>query len=166
MKLRKLEDGEDFRGIYNALNSYDGISDNDIIVVENEVGEYAYFGDLNTRLAIRAGASGAIIFGATRDMKETASLDFPVFAKSYNAADVRRRATLDYINKPIKVENKIINPGDMIFADICSVVVIYEEFISEVIDRALQTFQNENMIVKDILNEKSVLNIVQDRGTF
>ena len=37
LKLRALKDGEDFRGIYDALASYEGIADNDIIIVENEV---------------------------------------------------------------------------------------------------------------------------------
>ena len=62
-KLRPLRDGEDFRGIYDALQTYEHIVPNDVIVVENGVPEYAYFGDLNARLAIRAGAVGAIIDG-------------------------------------------------------------------------------------------------------
>ena len=65
LKLRKIKGNEDFNKIYDALKSYEGISENDIIVVENEESEYAYFGDLNARLAIRAGAAGTIINGAT-----------------------------------------------------------------------------------------------------
>lgn len=94
LKLRALKENEDFNGIYNALDSYKEISENNIIVVENELKEYAYFGDLNARLAIRAGASGAIIDGVTRDLKQTQALNFPVFCRNYNAADVRKRATL------------------------------------------------------------------------
>lgn len=64
LRLRALKDGEDFHGIYDALESYAGISDNDIIVVENEINDFAYFGDLNATLALRSGASAAVIDGA------------------------------------------------------------------------------------------------------
>lgn len=166
LRLRKLDLNEDFSGIYNALDSYDGISDNDIIVVENEVKEYAYFGDLNARLAIRSGASGAIIAGATRDCNETIHLNFPVYAFNYNATDVRRRATVDFINKPITIKDVQINPGDLIFADDCAIVVIYQKFEEEVIERVLKTFENEKNITSDILNKKCVDQIVKDRGNF
>src|SRR5262249_14728262 len=74
LKLRALDDGEDFRGIYDALKSYERIVANDVIVVENGVPDFAYFGDLNARLAIRAGAVGAIIDGATRDSNNVRAL--------------------------------------------------------------------------------------------
>ena len=81
LKLRRLKEGEVFRRIYDALDSYDGIADNDIIIVENEVNDLAYFGDLNARLAIRSGTSGAIINGVTRDKNASKELNFPVFCK-------------------------------------------------------------------------------------
>ena len=166
LRLRELKEGEDFRGIYNALASYEGIADNDIIVVENEVKDFAYFGDLNARLAIRSGASGAIIDGATRDYNATCQLNFPVFARNYNAADVRRRATLDYINKPVKIDGVQVDPGDLIFADDCAVVVIYQKYEREVIDRVIGTFRNEKDIIDDILNKKEICQIICDRGNF
>lgn len=51
LRLKMLNENEDFRGIYDALKSYDGISENDVICVENEVPQYAYFGDLNASVA-------------------------------------------------------------------------------------------------------------------
>jgi regulator of RNase E activity RraA/CMP-N-acetylneuraminic acid synthetase len=166
IRLRALKENEDFKGIYKALDSYEGISENEIIVVENELNEYAYFGDLNTRLAIRAGASGAIIDGATRDLKQTQILNFPVFCKNYNASDVRKRATVDYINKPIKIQNEIVHPGDLIFADECSVVIIYKKTERTVIERILKVIDNEKNIAKDILQNMDVQTIIQKRGTF
>lgn len=166
LKLRALKEGEDFRGIYDALASYEGIADNDIIIVENEIKEYAYFGDLNAHLAIRSGASGAVVDGVTRDAHSTAQLNFPVFARGYNAADVRRRATLEYINKPIHIDGKMINPGDLVFIDECAMVVIYQKYENEVIDRVLNTFRNERDIINDILNKRHVNQIMNDRGAF
>ena len=172
LKLRALKPNEDFRGIYGALNSYEGITDNDIIIVENDIKEYAYFGDLNARLAIRSGAIATVVDGATRDLDETARLNFPVFARSYNSADVRRRATLDYINKPVKIFSDVssaynyVNPGDLIFIDDCSLVVIFQKFEKEVIERVINTFKNEKEIINDILEEKNISDICDIRGNF
>lgn len=166
LRLRALKEGEDFRGIYDALQSYDGITSNDVIVVENEIKDYAYFGDLNTRLAIRAGACATVVDGATRDLNETKTLNYPVFARSYNASDVRRRATTDYINKPVKISGKQVHPGDLIFIDECALVVLYQKYESEIISRVLKTFKNEKDIISDILENRNVFDICEKRGAF
>ena len=89
-----------------------------------------------------------------------------MFARSYNAADVRRRATVDYINKPVKIDGKTINPGDLIFIDECAMVVIYKKYEQEVIKRVLDVFYNEKAIVNDIVNNKHIDEILENRGTF
>lgn len=166
LKLRALNENEDFHGIYNALDSYKEVSENSIIVVENELREYAYFGDLNARLAIRAGASGAIIDGATRDLNQTQALNFPVFCKNYNAADVRKRATLDYTNKPIKINEEIISPGDLIFVDECSMVVIYQNTENNVLTKIMNVLENEKNISHDILKNCDTELILKNHGSF
>lgn len=166
LRLRKLMENEDYRGIYDALESYEAVSENSIIVVENEIGDFAYFGDLNARLAIRSGSIGAIINGATRDKQMTTNIGFPVFAKSYNSQDVRRRATLDYFDKPICIENVVIHPNDLIFADEGAVVVIYQEFEKYIIDKVFQTFKVEKDITTDILKEKNIKDLVCTHGNF
>lgn len=166
LRLRALHNGEDFNGIYKALESYKEVSENDVIIVENELKDYAYFGDLNARLAIRAGASAVIIDGVTRDLKQTQSLNFPVYARGYNAADVRKRATLDYINKPIIINNITISPGDLIFMDDCSMVVIYRKTEKNILDRIIKTINNEKNIVNDILTNVDTKEIIRNRGNF
>ena len=166
LRLRSLLPDEDFRGIYDALDSYEGIAENDIIVVENECAEYAYFGDLNARLAIRAGACGAVIDGMTRDRKQTELLGIPVFSRGYNATDVRRRAVLDYINKPIKIAGYTVTPGDLIFADENALVVIYQKHETEVLQRCLEALIKETKITKDIFEQTDVHDIVSMHGAF
>lgn len=166
LKLRSIKDGEDFNGIYDALASYEGITENEIIVVENEQAEYAYFGDLNARLAIRSGAIGTIVNGATRDIEKVKMLNYPVFFKSVNASDVRRRAVLDYINKPIKIQGISISPGDLIFIDESAMVIIYPQFEKEIIKRALDKCFTENNIISDIISHKDVNSILEHNGAF
>jgi len=166
LKIRELNENEDFRGIYNALDSYKTIVPNDIIIVENECSDFAYFGEMNANLAIRAGAIGAIIGGKTRDTKEVADLDFPVLATGAKCKDVRKRATLESINKKINLFGVEIYPNDLIFADNDGIVVIPRKYEEEVIQKAFETINKEKNILSDIMNGKSIKDILNNNGEF
>ena len=76
LHIRKSNKLDPKNSIYDALNHYKEVVSNDIIVVRNDLPGYAYFGGLNTSLALRSGAIGAIIGGVTRDTKETEKAQF------------------------------------------------------------------------------------------
>ncbi len=166
LKLRKLKDGESFTGIYDALKSYKTIIPGDVIVVENECPDYAYFGNLNASLAIRAGANAAIIDGVTRDYNAVKSLRFPVFAKGYSCDDVLGRATTGSINKTIKISGVAIHPGELVFADNDGVVVIPERYEKIVLEQALDVIKKENQIIGKIIFGTDAMCIVEEIGAF
>lgn len=166
LKIRELNENEDFTGIYDALDSYKTIVPNDIIIVENECSDFAYFGEMNANLAIRAGAIGAIIGGKTRDTKEVADLDFPVFATGAKCKDVRKRATLESINKKINLYGVEIYPNDLIFADNDGIVVIPKKYEEEAIQKAFEIINKEKNILSDIMNGKSISDILKNNGEF
>jgi regulator of RNase E activity RraA/CMP-N-acetylneuraminic acid synthetase len=166
LRLRALRDGEDFRGIYRALESYQHVVPGDIIVVENEVDEHAYFGELNANLALRSGAVGAIIGGATRDSADVARLGFPVFARNTVCQDVRKRATVDYMNQPIILGDVTIHPGDLVFADSEGVIVIPRKHETEVIQRAMTTASHERKLLVDVAQGVPESELVQKFGFF
>lgn len=166
LTLRPLEEDEDFNGIYNALQSYSLITQNDIIVVDNKTPQFAYFGDLNARLAIQAGAAGAIINSVTRDIIRTRSLHFPVFSLGTNAKDVRRRATVESINSPIIIQDVEIYPNDIVYADSDAIVIIKESYIDELIKYLIEKMSIENNIAYDIIKGCSISEIVNKNGAF
>ncbi|SHF22607.1 Regulator of RNase E activity RraA [Marinitoga hydrogenitolerans DSM 16785] len=166
LKLRKLKNDEEFIGIYDAMNIYKTIVQNDIIVVENEEKDYAFFGNLNANLAIKNGASGCIVDGKTRDFSDVKSLDFPVFSKGYCSKDVRKRATLESINKPIKIEGVQIKPGDLIFGDIEGIIVIPKKFENIILKKAIERIKNEKGILNNILEDFSIVEIIDKNGFF
>lgn len=116
-----------WRGIYDALSSYEFVRPGDVIVVATDVPERAYFGDLNANLAIRAGAVGAIIDGATRDADRLAALDFPVGARSTYCNDIRYEGTVEAINAPVRIGGVNVRNDDVVFADSDGVVIIPSE---------------------------------------
>lgn len=166
LKLRPLEAGEDFHGIYDALRSYERIVANDVIVVENGTPEYAYFGDLNARLAIRAGAVGAIIDGATRDSNNVRAIGFPVFARGTNCVDVRNRATVEEMDGPVTIGGRRVEAGDLIFADADGIVVIPKKHEREVIELAMETISKESRISRDIALNVPAPRILSASGAF
>jgi len=166
LHIRKLNPGEDFRGIYRALESYDTIVPNDIILVQNDAPEYAYFGELNANLAIRSGATGAIIGGKTRDGEALQKLGFPVFSAGLSCQDVRRRATLEAVNRPIVIEGVSIRPDQLVFADSEGVVIIPVEVEQELLDRCMETVRTEKQVLLDISLGADTSDLVKCYGFF
>jgi len=166
LKLRALKEGEDFRGIYKALSSYDTIVPNDIIIVENETNDYAYFGELNCSLAIRAGASGAIIGGKTRDGRHVAETGFPVFSTGYNCKDVRGRATLESINKMISINDIAIKANDLVFGDNEGIVIISKQYEKEVLKKAFEVVTKEKDILLKISQGMEAEELIKKFGAF
>ena len=166
LRLRALRPGEDFRGIYHALHSYQTIVPGDVILVENEVPQHAYFGELNANLAVRAGAVAAIIGGQTRDSADVVNIGLPVFSTGYTCQDVRKRATLDTINRPITLQGVAVHPGDLVFADSEGVVVIPRRVEREVIAAALSHAGNEKHLLIDIAQGIQVDELTSKYGFF
>lgn len=166
LRLRALRPGEDFRGIYHALQSYRTVVPGDIIMVENEVPQHAYFGELNANLAVRSGAVAAVIGGQTRDSADVVNIGLPVFAAGYTCQDVRKRATLESINRPISLQGVKIHPGDLVFADSEGVVVVPRRVEREVIDAALNNAGNEKHLLIDIAQGIDVDALTKKYGFF
>jgi regulator of RNase E activity RraA/CMP-N-acetylneuraminic acid synthetase len=166
LRLRALRADEDFAGIYTALDTYRHIVPGDVIVVENEVSAHAYFGELNANLALRSGAVGAIIGGATRDSADVARLGFPVFAQGTTCQDVRKRATVDHMNQPIHLQGVEIRPGDLVFADSEGVVIIPRQLERAVIDKALEVAAHERRLLVDVAQGMAETDLVQKYGFF
>lgn len=166
LQIDLCPDDEDFKKIYDSLNLYDHIVSNDIIVVANKIPNYAFFGELNANLALRGGASGAIIDGVTRDTRETADMGFPVFSKGNYCKDTRKRGIVTSKNKTVVIDGVSIHKDDLIFADRDGIVVIPRKFENQIIETALQKLQNEKLILIDVAKGIHTSDIVKKYGLF
>lgn len=166
LKIRRLRENEDFHGIYDGLCTYKEIRNGEIICVENECPEYAYFGELNANLAIRCGAVGTIVDGVTRDIHEVTQLGYPVFSKGYCCTDVRGTATVESHNQEIRLGGIKILPGSIIFADANGVVMIPGKLEQEVLNRALESMKTEKSVLNRIILGEEAFSIHQKEGAF
>jgi len=165
LKIKAKTDSSS-ENIYEALNSYETITSGDIIVVENEIPEFAYFGNLNANLAIRSGAMGAIIGGKTRDSSEIKQLEFPVFSEGFTCKDIKNKGQVASINKKISIKGVEISPDDLIFADNEGIVIIPRKFEFLVIEKCFEILDRENKILFDVAKGEEVSFIRQKFGDF
>lgn len=165
LKIKKREQ-TDRNSIYDALKTYDTIVPNDIIVVENEMPEYAYFGELNANLAIRSGACAAIIGGNTRDNAEVSSLKFPVFSSGKTCVDIKNRGTVAHMNKSIKINGVAVAFQQLLFADEEGIVVIPKRLEETVLKHSYEVIKKEKSIIADVALGNSIESIRATFGDF
>ncbi len=65
------------------------------------------------------------------------------------------------INIPIKIGEQIIKSGDWIVGDIDGVVVIPEEKVVEITNRAMDVFERENRIRKEIKDGSTLSSVTE-----
>jgi regulator of RNase E activity RraA/CMP-N-acetylneuraminic acid synthetase len=152
--------------IYEALKSYAHVVSNDVIVVQNEKPELAYFGDLNMSLAIRSGAVGAIIGGVTRDTQATAHAGFPVYAKGRYCRDIKNHGAVRSINQAINLDGIDIFPSDLVFADEDGIVIIPSREETKVLRMALDKISSEKKLLADICQDVRVESLIARYGFF
>ncbi|MHA6718486.1 RraA family protein [Sphingomonas sp. RS6] len=155
-----------WHGIYGALQSYRFVRPGDVIMVATDVPEYAYFGDLNANLAIRSGAVGAVIDGATRDTADVRALGLPVYARGQTCDDIKYEGTLKAMNRPIVMGDVTIANGDVVFADADGIVAIPRALWPEIEEAAWNVLSNEARIRMQAARGRDVEAILAECGAF
>ena len=166
LELRKLRKGDDWKGIYTALDTYNFIRPGDVIVVKNDVKDKAYFGDLNANIAVRSGAVGAVVDSFTRDSAELNGLEFSVFAHGISCDDIKYEGTVHAMNRSVTIGDVIVNNGDYIYADDDGVLAIPQALWPEIRDEAMATLKKEFDIRYAIIMGADVGKVLGTHGAF
>jgi CMP-N-acetylneuraminic acid synthetase/regulator of RNase E activity RraA len=166
LHLRPISPTDSKNAIYDALHSYAHVFENDVIVVQNDCEDLAYFGELNMNLAIRSGAVGAVIGGMTRDSSATTSMSFPTFSTGFSAKDIKTKGAVASINEPVTLFGTKVFPSDVVFADYEGVIILPYWKADAILKESLKIASKEKNILHDIANGSLVRELLGDHGAF
>ena len=94
-----------------------------------------------------------------RDMDALLTMDYPVFACGFRP-NAGKALGLGEINVDLELENVKIAPGDFLFGDESGVVVIPEEFFTQVMLQTMEIKIKERNIIDMLDSGKSLSEVV------
>ena len=147
----------DDENIRMGLSFLGQIAHNEIFVVKGS-NEFAYFGELMTKLSTQLGIEGVVIDGLTRDTNYThrSDVSLPILARGYSPVDIKGRGRVQATDVEICIGNVSVSPGDLIYSDNEAVCVVPKEIETEVSRKVIEKMQDEARITRLIANKISV----------
>lgn len=102
----------------------------------------AQWGEVMTMASVRAGCRGAIVNGI-RDTDAILEQGFPVFHQYRTNVGMLGRFRLYYWQKPVRIGEISINPGDFIFGDIDGIICIPKAITEDVLLKSEKILERE-----------------------
>jgi regulator of RNase E activity RraA len=156
----------------NQVDCLDALSvaqDGDVIVVD-AAGETdtSIWGGLMAGLCQMKGVVGAVVDGGIRDIDEIRDLGFFIFSKgivprSTHSPYSGRMDPIE-VNVPIQCAGVIVRPGDLVLGDENGVVVIPLENAAEVLKKAQEQAEKEELTRAKIREGKTVEELLAEFG--
>jgi 4-hydroxy-4-methyl-2-oxoglutarate aldolase len=110
----------------------------------------APWGELLSTAAQVRGAAGALMDGATRDVKAIRRMGFPVFHGGIAPLDSKGRGRVMAIDVPVRCAGVKVASGDLVFGDADGVVVIPQAIEAQVLALAFEKIRGEKRTLDDL----------------
>ncbi|HEY2413537.1 MAG TPA: RraA family protein [Pirellulaceae bacterium] len=138
---------EDPRPYELELKAVDSCQPDDVMIcAAGGSSRSALWGELLSTACRRAGAVGAIVDGAVRDVVKMTAMGFPCFARATLPYDSRDRNRVIDVDVAVEIDGVRFSPGDLVVADVDGVVVVPRSVEGDVIAAAWKKVNAENVV--------------------
>lgn len=121
--------------------------------------DFGYWGEIMAVAAIEKGISGLVIEGCVRDYGPIRKLQFPIFAEGLCIKGTKKEIFYS-INHPITFGNVLVNPGDLILGDEDGLVVVGQDKVADILEKAIMHEKKEERIIEDLRRGKTTLELL------
>jgi 4-hydroxy-4-methyl-2-oxoglutarate aldolase len=148
------------------LEAIDALKIDDLMVVaSNGSTSAALWGELLSTAARCRGATGAVIDGLARDLRQIEEMKFPVFAAGVRPISSKGRVIAIGYGCRIKCGGVYVEEGDLIVGDVDGVTVVPDTAIEEAVERALVRASSEKKTRKELLAGSTLSKVYTKYGT-
>jgi 4-hydroxy-4-methyl-2-oxoglutarate aldolase len=148
------------------LEGIDALKTDDLMVVaSNGSTSAALWGELLSTAARCRGATGAVIDGLARDIRQIEEMKFPVFSAGVRPISSKGRVIAIGYGCRIKCGGVYVEEGDLIVGDVDGVTVVPDTAIEEAVERALVRANSEKKTRKELLAGSTLSEVYAKYGT-
>ena len=166
---RKITKHENYQEIDNhRFNFYkpEYYQTSPIVLLQSNDDVVSHTGDITSKIFQKLGAKGYITDGIARDIELIDKINFPVFCNGVNPIDaISNNWAYTDINVPITIENRIIYPGDFVFASKDGVIIIPVDMFSTFTTHLHEIMKKEREI-RTFVDKIGIDNMDNDIRTF
>jgi 4-hydroxy-4-methyl-2-oxoglutarate aldolase len=147
------------------IAAMDSLGPGDVAVHSTDAaGTNAPWGELMSTVAMRNGAVGCVCDSNIRDCQKIIAMEFPVFYAGIRPLDSLGRGRVMAYDVPVRCGGVLVNPGELVFADLDGIVVLPREMEDQVLSCAFEKVSKENHSRRDLLSGDSLRTVFDRYG--
>jgi len=131
----------------------------EVLVVQTHDWAYGVWGEVLTVAAMARGIRALVMDGSVRDLDAIRELGFAVFARGTALAGTRKRET-GAVRGPVSCAGRLVEPGEMIVADLSGLVAIRPERVQEVLAAAAARRDKELETIRQLRQGRTTVELM------
>jgi 4-hydroxy-4-methyl-2-oxoglutarate aldolase len=131
----------------------------EILVVQTHDWSYGAWGEVLTVAAIARGVRALVMDGGVRDLDAIRELGFAVFARGTALVGTRKQEP-GVVRGPVTCGGRLVQPGEMIVADLSGLVAIRPERVEEVLAAAAARRDKELETVRRLREGRTTVELM------
>lgn len=103
--------------------------------------------------------SGTVIDGCCRDLNDCLDIDYKVYARGTVVCTARGRVIEESTNQMIQFGGVQVRPGDIVMGDNSGVVIVPQELVDEILEKAEELWEKEEAMIREIREGADILEV-------